>query len=48
MCKNDSVWILGRWYHIDGIIRCIKWDVTEGLDVIPCKGITFAHDVRIY
>ena len=25
--------ILEPWYHIDGVMRCIKYDVAEGLDV---------------
>lgn len=24
MC--DAVWIIEPWYHIDGIMRCIKYD----------------------
>lgn len=33
MC--DFVWTLEPWYHIDGIsiMRCNKYDVTEGLGV---------------
>lgn len=33
MYKCNSVWILEPWYHIDDIMRCIKYDVTEGLGV---------------
>lgn len=30
MSKCDLVWILEPWCNIDGIMRCIKDDITEG------------------
>lgn len=33
MFKCDSIWILKLWYHIDGIMRCIKYNITEDLGV---------------
>lgn len=33
MSKCDSVGILKLWYHIDGVMRCIKFDITEGRGV---------------
>lgn len=33
MFKCDSVWLLEPWYHIDSIMRCIKYHITEGLGV---------------
>lgn len=39
MCQCDSAWILQPWYHIDAIMRCIKYDVAEGLGV-KCTATT--------
>lgn len=33
MCRCDSARILKPWYHIDGIMKCIKYEVTESLGV---------------
>lgn len=33
------MWILESWYHIEAIMRCIKYDNTEGLGV-ECTAAT--------